>query len=103
MTTRSYTDERRWSITDPSLHFNHDAPRETDWREEYIQALKDRDYDAAELIKSKQMVSDECRNGGCEDCNFLWCKCPHHSANQFRVEHPGLRSLSEVDGHAVEC
>lgn len=104
MPTRTYKDERRWANTDPSLHFNHDTPqtKATDWRAEYIQALKDRDYDAAELIKSKQMISDECVNGGCEDCYFLWCNCPHHSTVQFRAEHPGLQSLSEIESERDE-
>ena len=66
------------------------------WQGAYIYCLKVRDYESAELIKSKQMVSDECRNDGCEDCDFLWCTCPHHAAVQFELEHPQLRSLSEA-------
>lgn len=31
--------------------------------------------------------SDECKGGAHDDCHFRWCKCPHHSAVQFAIEH----------------
>lgn len=45
-------------------------------------------------------VSDECIGGAHDDCNFLWCTCLHHSAIQFEVEHPELKSLSEVQSES---
>lgn len=40
--------------------------------------------------------SDECLYQDHDLCNFAWCKCPHHSAVQFKLEHPQLKSLSEL-------
>ena len=54
---RIYTDERRWANTDPSLHFNGSTPRSTwpRWRNVYDYCLKRYDYDAAELIMSRNI------------------------------------------------
>lgn len=95
--TREFKDERRWANTDPSLHFNHSEPQIPDWREEYVRLLTIRDYDSAERLKAQNMISDECSDNECLSCNFLWCVCPHHSVNQLRLEHPGLRSLAEIE------
>lgn len=80
----------RYANTDPSLHYNHSEPKsdKPDWRAEYIRLLKIRDYDAAEVLKSKNMVSDECSDGDHDLCNFGWCTCSHHSSVQFKLEHP---------------
>lgn len=100
--TREYRDERRWANTDPSLHYNHSEPAKPNWRQEYIRLLEIRDYDAAEALKSKHMISDECSDGDHDLCNFTWCNCDHHSSVQFRKEHPGLRSLSEIESEQEE-
>lgn len=57
------------------------------WHGAQIYCLKHRDYDAAELIASRNLISDECAGGACDDCHFRWCPCPHHSAVQFAIEH----------------
>lgn len=103
MTTRIYNDERRWANTDRSLHFNHHEPRPgMDWRGVYIYCLKMYDYDAAELIKIRNMISDECSDGECP-CPYRWCSCAKcHSANQSKLEHPHLRSLAEVESEREE-
>lgn len=91
-----------YAITDPSLHYNHSELAKPDWRQEYIRLLKIRDYDAAEALKSKNMVSDECSDGDHDLCNFGWCTCSHHSSVQFKLEHPDLRSLAEIESEASE-
>lgn len=68
------------------------------WHGAQIYCLKHRDYEAAELIASRNLISDECAGGACDDCHFLWCTCLHHSAVQFELERP-LKSLRE---HASE-
>ena len=72
------------------------------WHGAHIYCLKHYDYDAAELIKSRNMISDECSEGAHDECFFKWCTCNHHSEVQFRAEHPGLRSLSEVESERSE-
>lgn len=72
------------------------------WQGAHIYCLKHRDYDAAELIASRNLVSDECAGGACDDCYFSWCVCTHHSAVQFQLEHPQLKSLSEVQSEREE-
>lgn len=86
-----------YANTDPSRHYNHSEPEvKADWRRIYTYCLKNFDYDAAELITMRNMVSDECSDGEHDLCNFAWCNCDHHSTVQFRLEHPPLRSLREV-------
>lgn len=65
------------------------------WRGVYNYLLKHYDYDAAELVKVCNMVSDECSEDAHDLCFFSWCTCSHHSGVQFALEHPQLRSLSE--------
>lgn len=93
-----------YATIDPSLHYNHSEPKsKADWRQEYVRLLKIRDYDSAERLKAQNMISDECVNGGCEDCNFKWCKCSRcHSAVQFALEHPSLKSLAHVESERDE-
>jgi|SRR6185503_944024 len=57
----------------------------------------EREFQVVDCIPVGSAISDECTNGGCEDCNYLWCQCNHHSAVQFRAEHPGIRSLVECE------
>lgn len=103
MTTRTYNDERRWASTDPSLHCNGMTPTEPDWREGYLQALKDRNYDLAERIRSQNLISDECVAEAHGDCPIPeTCTCPHHSVNQIALTHPALRSLSECQSEQEE-
>ena len=67
------------------------------WRGVYNYLLKVYDYDAAELVNVCNMVSDECSEDAHGLCFFCWCTCSHHSSVQFALEHPKLRSLSEVE------
>ena len=46
--------------------------------------------------------SDECLYQDHDLCNFSWCRCPHHSAVQFRVEHPRVKSLTECASELEE-
>lgn len=98
MTTRFYTDERRWADSDPAMHCNGPAPfTNSDWHDDFIQALKRRDYDTAERIRKEHVISDECAAKNCEYCPIPeTCACPHHSIKQFPLEHPPLRSLTEA-------
>lgn len=73
------------------------------WRGAWIWCLRHRYYDAAELIVSRNLISDECEGGAHDDCNFSWCNCPHHSAVQFKLEHPKLKSLSEIESERTEA
>lgn len=87
----------RYARLDGSI-VNSDVSRSREherWRGAWIYCLKHFDYDAAELIVSRNLVSDECAAKACDDCHFSWCKCSHPSAVQFRAEHPQLKSLSE--------
>ena len=82
---------------DPSLHFNGSEPRKPDWFPQFIECLQRGDYEAAELIRSRNVpMSDECAADE-HDCSYVWCKCSCHSRVQFELEHPGLRSLAEVE------
>lgn len=84
---------------------NTDAPRSRErvpsWQSAQIYCLKHRDYEAAELIASRNLISDECAGGAHDDCYFRWCPCPHHSAVQFELERP-LKSLREVKSELDE-
>lgn len=92
-----------YANTDPSLHFNGVEQRQDErWRGAWIYCLKHFDYDAAELIVSRNLVSDECRDGDHDDCHFSWCQCNHHSTVQFALEHPGVKSLSEIESERRE-
>lgn len=92
-----------YANTDPSLHYNHSGPKtEADWRRVYNYLLKVYDYDSAELVKMRNMISDECDSGDHDLCFFSWCTCSHHSVNQFKLEHPGIRSLSEIESEREE-
>jgi hypothetical protein len=73
------------------------------WRGAWIYCLKHFDYEAAELIASRNLVSDECGAGAHDDCAFSWCSCNHHSAVQLRVEHPQLKSLREIQSERDEA
>ena len=93
-----------YANTDPSLHYNHNEPSPAmNWKSVYIYLLKVYDYDSAELVKSRNMISDECSDGDHDLCNFSWCTCLHHSANQFRKEHPQLRTLGEIQSEESEA
>ena len=85
---------------------NADPPRTRErvpgWRGAWLWCLKHRDKEAADLIFDRNAVSDECEAGDCGDCHFSRCKCQHHSAVQFRAEHPQLRSLSEAQSEIEE-
>lgn len=89
----------RWANTDASLHCNGPVVRSRwpRWRGAQDWCLKHCDYDAAELIASRNLVSDECAAKACSDCFFSWCRCSHHSVVQFELEHPQFRSPSEVE------
>lgn len=97
MTTRTYTDERRWANTDPSRHFNQVERSEwPDWHNEYTQALKAGDYDRAQLIRDQnRTLSTECKFGDCSDCHYPNCECGHHRATVFKKEHEALKSCRE--------
>jgi hypothetical protein len=49
-----------------------------------------------------QRHSDECDVGDHDFCNFAWCRCSHHSRVQFELEHPQLKSLSEIESEQRE-
>lgn len=73
------------------------------WRGAYVHCLKHYDYDAAELIRSRNVAhSKECEYGDHDLCHFGWCGCVCHSRVQFGLEHPALRSLSECDSEREE-
>lgn len=60
-------------------------------------ALKHYDYEAAELIKKHNLISDECAANEHDDCPVAEaCACPHHSGVRFPLRHPELRSLTEA-------
>jgi len=66
--TRTYTDERRWANTDPSLHANHHV--------------------------SDECVVGE--HGQCDDRRCA-CPCWRHVEEmKLKLEHPQLRSLAEA-------
>lgn len=95
---RNSTTGLDYANTDPSLHYNHSEPKsEADWRRVYNYLLKVYDYDSAELVKIRNMKSDECADGDHDLCFFSWCTCDHHSAVAFRLEHPAIRSLVECE------
>ena len=106
MSERHYIERtglERYANTDPSLRFNgierrHDAR----WCDEFIECLKKSDYEAAELIRSRSVQSEECLASAHDSCFYLWCRCPHHSQVQFELEHPQLKSLSEITSEQRE-
>lgn len=53
-------------------------------------------------VPLEQTQSDECLYGDHDLCNFAWGKCVHHSAVQFELEHPQLRSLIEAESEREE-
>ena len=93
--------ERQWANTDPALDFNGATPRSTwpRWRNVYDYLLKVYDYEAAEIVKIRNLISDECAASEHDDCPIpTGCSCPHHSSMQLALEHPRLRSLKEAQG-----
>lgn len=72
------------------------------WRGAWIWCLKHCDQEAADLIYDRNRISEQCEDGEHEDCHAVWCRCDHHSAVQFRAEHPQLRSLAEIEGERTE-
>src|ERR1051326_6252923 len=91
-----------YANTDPSLHCNGSEPRKPDWFPEFIECLQRGDYEAAELIRSRNVpMSDECASGDCE-CPYLWCRCSCHSRVQFELTHPMLKSLTEAESEREE-
>lgn len=72
------------------------------WRGAWLWCLKHFDYEAAEIIVKRNVVSDECDSGDHDLCNFAWCTCEHHSVNQFKLEHPQLRSFIEAQSEQGE-
>lgn len=54
---------------------------------------EEREFQVTDNVPADRAISDECRNAGCEDCNFLWCQCGHHSAVAFQLEHQQLQKL----------
>ena len=93
----------RFANTDPSLHFNGiERRQDARWCDEFIEYLKRSDYEAAELIRSRSVQSEECLASAHDSCFYLWCRCPHHSQVQFELEHPQLKSLSEITSEQRE-
>jgi hypothetical protein len=72
------------------------------WRGAWLWCLKHSDYEAAQLIFDRNKVSDECEDGDHDECYVGWCQCEHHSAVQFRAEHPGLQSLQQAEAEREE-
>src|ERR1041385_7026442 len=98
MSERNRETGLEYANTDPSLHFNgierrHDAR----WCDEFIECLKKSDYEAAELIRSRSVQSEECLASAHDDCSYLWCR-----QVQFELEHPQLKSLSEITSEQRE-
>lgn len=83
MTTRTYTDERRWANTDPSMHFNGRIEQVPDWRDEYLELIKREEYDAAHELRLR---NDERYS---EDCQ-------QRAASVFPVKGSELKSLTEA-------
>jgi hypothetical protein len=74
------------------------------WLGAWIWSLRHGDNEAAELIRSRNTPqSDECAYQDHDLCHFGWCQCAHHSRVQFELEHPALRSLSEVESEELEA
>lgn len=110
MTTRRYSDERRWANTDPSMHFNGPNVRREhvpSWHGAHIYCLKMRDDEAAELIRSRNTVKRiYCgdRNRGCgaeltsADLEAGCCTQCHEPLvpEPLPLKHALLLSLSEL-------
>lgn len=84
MTTRVYSDERRWANTDPARHCNTPEPRKPDWREEYLDLLIRGDNAGAhELrLRNDERYSEECQQ---------------RAASVFPVKGSELKSLTACE------
>lgn len=51
MTTRHYSDERKWANTDPAMHCNGRTARFPDWRNEYLELIKRGDEAGAHELR----------------------------------------------------
>lgn len=56
----------------------------------------EREFQVLSCVLVERETSDECLYGDHDLCTLRWCGCVHHSEEQFRLEHPQLRSLLEV-------
>ena len=83
MTTRHYSDERRWADTDPSMHFNGRTEQVPDWRDEYLELIKRNDEAGAHELRLR---NDE---RYAEDCQ-------QRAASVYPVKGSELRSLAEA-------
>lgn len=83
MTTRHFSDERRWANTDPSRHFNQPEPRKSDWRDEYLDLIKRGDETRAHELRLR---NDERYRERCEQ----------EAASVFPVKGSELKSLTEA-------
>ena len=73
------------------------------WQGAMIHCLKVGDRESAELIRDRNLPhSDECQYDDHDLCRVLWCKCVCHSRVQFEIEHPIVKSLSELDSEREE-
>lgn len=104
MTYREPTGESKWANVDLSevrirqaQHFHIPG-----WRGAWLWCLQHRDREAADLIYDRNKVSEQCEDGECDKCHASWCTCEHHSAVAFRLEHPAIRSLSEIESERQE-
>lgn len=91
----------KFDHSDTRIRQGHFRSKER-WYGAWLWCLRHYDYEAAELIYIRNKVSNECDSAGHEDCFYKWCQCSHHSAVQFRAEHPQLRSLAEVESEREE-
>ena len=89
MTTRTYTDERRWANLDPAMHFNQPEPRKPDWRDEYLEFIKRNDKAGAHELRLRN--DDRYR----EDCE-------ERAASVFPVKGSKLKSLTEAASEREE-
>lgn len=83
MTTRTYTDDRRWANTDPSRHFNGRTEQVPDWRDEYLELIKRNDEAGAHELRLRN------------DERYAE-RCAAEAASVFPVTSPEIRSLSEA-------
>lgn len=84
MTTRTYTDERRWANTDPSRHLNRDHRWSGRWFNAWIWCLQHDDEEAAHLIRIKN------------DPEYAE-ECEERAASLFPVTSAPIQSLSEAE------
>ena len=103
MSNRNLETGLEYANTDPSLHYNGAAHSSERWWGAWIWNLQHGDFESADLIRSRNTpLSDECAYGDHDLCHFSWCKCVHHSAGHFAVEHPPLKSLGEAQSEREE-